>query len=118
MAPPPVVTLFEKYGAAARYIGPRVADVLGVAWLDQAVSSADIESARVTRARAERARRGVSWRASLVPMRRERRSWMTPASLWLRRRTPRWLMRTPVLSRMSSSARRRDAWSQRRPDPW
>ncbi len=44
MAPPPVVTLFEKYGAAARYIGPRVADVLGVAWLDQAVSSADIES--------------------------------------------------------------------------
>jgi cytidylate kinase len=44
MTPPPVVTLFEKYGAGARYIGRRVADELGVAWLDQAVSSADIES--------------------------------------------------------------------------
>src|SRR5215210_4350165 len=44
MTPPPVVTLFEKYGAGARYIGPRVADALGVAWLDQAVSSSDIES--------------------------------------------------------------------------
>ena len=43
---PPVVTLFEKYGAGARYIGPRVADALGVAWLDQAFSSADIESAK------------------------------------------------------------------------
>lgn len=44
MTPPPVVTLFEKYGAGARYIGPRVADALGVRWLDQAVSSSDIES--------------------------------------------------------------------------
>ena len=44
MTPPPVVTLFEKYGAGARYIGPRVADALGVDWLDQAVSSSDIES--------------------------------------------------------------------------
>jgi cytidylate kinase len=43
---PRVVTLFEKYGAGARYIGPRVADALGVAWLDQAFSSADIESAK------------------------------------------------------------------------
>jgi cytidylate kinase len=41
---PPVVTLFEKYGAGARYIGPRVATALGVEWLDQAFSSADIES--------------------------------------------------------------------------
>ena len=41
---PPVVTLFEKYGAGARYIGPRVATALGVKWLDQAFSSADIES--------------------------------------------------------------------------
>jgi hypothetical protein len=40
---PPVVTLFEKYGAGARYIGPRVADALGVAWFDQAFSSADID---------------------------------------------------------------------------
>ena|SRR5215211_1181499 len=46
MSPPPVVTLFEKYGAGARYIGPRVADALGVAWHDQAFSSADIESAK------------------------------------------------------------------------
>jgi cytidylate kinase len=44
MTPPHVVTLFEKYGAGARYIGPRVADALGVAWLDQAVTSSDIES--------------------------------------------------------------------------
>ena len=41
---PPVVTLFEKYGAGARYIGPRVAAALGVEWQDQAFSSADIES--------------------------------------------------------------------------
>lgn len=46
MTPPPVVTLFEKYGAGARSIGPRIADALGVAWLDQAFSSADIESAK------------------------------------------------------------------------
>jgi cytidylate kinase len=43
---PPVVTLFEKYGAGARSIGPRVADALGVAWVDQAFSSVDIESAK------------------------------------------------------------------------
>ena len=42
----PVVTLFEKYGAGARYIGPRVAQALGVEWMDQAFSSADIESAQ------------------------------------------------------------------------
>jgi cytidylate kinase len=42
----PVVTLFEKYGAGARYIGPRVANALGVKWMDQAFSSADIESAK------------------------------------------------------------------------
>ena len=42
----PVVTLFEKYGAGARYIGPRVAAALGVEWMDQAFSSADIESAK------------------------------------------------------------------------
>jgi cytidylate kinase len=43
---PPVVTLFEKYGAGARYVGPRVAKALGVEWMDQAFSSADIESAK------------------------------------------------------------------------
>jgi cytidylate kinase len=42
----PVVTLFEKYGAGARSIGPRVAKALGVEWMDQAFSSADIESAK------------------------------------------------------------------------
>jgi cytidylate kinase len=42
----PVVTLFEKYGAGARDIGPRVAKALGVEWMDQAFSSADIESAK------------------------------------------------------------------------
>ena len=40
---PPVVTLFEKYGAGASYIGPRVAEALGVRWLEQAFSSTDIE---------------------------------------------------------------------------
>jgi cytidylate kinase len=49
MAQPPVVTLFEKYGAGARYIGPRVAEALGVEWMDQAFSSADIESAKYPR---------------------------------------------------------------------
>jgi cytidylate kinase len=43
---PPVVTLFEKYGAGARYVGPRVAKELGVKFMDQAFSSADIESAK------------------------------------------------------------------------
>ena len=43
---PTVVTLFEKYGSGARYIGPRVADLLGVPWMDQAFSSADIESTK------------------------------------------------------------------------
>jgi cytidylate kinase len=42
----PVVTLFEKYGAGARSIGPLVADALGVRWLDQAISSTEIEEAR------------------------------------------------------------------------
>ena len=43
---PPVVTLFEKYGSGARSIGPLVAEALGVRWLDQAISSAEIEEAR------------------------------------------------------------------------
>ena len=41
-----MVTLFEKYGAGARYVGPRVAAALGVEWMDQAFSSADIESTK------------------------------------------------------------------------
>jgi hypothetical protein len=79
MTPPPVVTLFEKYGAGARHIGPRVADALGVAWLDQAVSSA-IESESYPGAGGV-ARREVCWLASSAPMRRVRRSSMTQASL-------------------------------------
>ena len=43
---PAVVTLFDRYGSGARYIGPRVAEQLGVTWMDQAFSSADIESAK------------------------------------------------------------------------
>ena len=43
---PPVVTLFEKYGSGARYIGPLVAEALGVRWFDQAISSTEIEEAR------------------------------------------------------------------------
>jgi cytidylate kinase len=47
----PVVTLFETYGAGASYIGPRVAEALGVPFHAQAFSSDEIE-------------RGVSERAS------------------------------------------------------
>ena len=47
----PVVTLFESYGAGASYIGPRVAQALGVPFHAQAFSSDEIE-------------RGVSERAS------------------------------------------------------
>src|SRR5437762_11362412 len=54
----PVVTLFEKYGAGARYIGPRVADALGVPWMDQAFSSADIESAKYPGAAGEASESG------------------------------------------------------------
>lgn len=40
----PVVTLFESYGAGASYIGPRVAQALGVPFHAQAFSSDEIES--------------------------------------------------------------------------
>lgn len=39
----PVVTLFESYGAGAGYIGPRVAQALGVPFHPQAFSSDQIE---------------------------------------------------------------------------
>jgi cytidylate kinase len=59
---PPVVTLFEKYGAGARYVGPRVAKELGVEWMDQAFSSADIESAKYPGAgRASDQGGGLAW---------------------------------------------------------
>lgn len=42
---PPVVTLFEQYGAGADYIGPRVAQRLGVPFVGEEVSSDEIEQA-------------------------------------------------------------------------
>src|SRR5204862_5072889 len=41
----PVVTLFESYGSGASYIGPRVAQALGVPFHEQAFSSQEIENA-------------------------------------------------------------------------
>jgi cytidylate kinase len=41
----PVVTLFESYGSGASYVGPRVAQALGVPFHEQAFSSQQIEDA-------------------------------------------------------------------------
>jgi cytidylate kinase len=41
----PVVTLFESYGAGAGYIGPRVAEALGLPFHPQAFSSEELEDA-------------------------------------------------------------------------
>jgi cytidylate kinase len=41
----PVVTLFESYGAGADYVGPRVAQALGLPFHAQAFSSTEIEDA-------------------------------------------------------------------------
>src|SRR5438270_12474535 len=43
--PRSVVTLFESYGSGAGYIGPRVAQALGVPFHEQAFSSQQIENA-------------------------------------------------------------------------
>jgi cytidylate kinase len=48
-APRPVVTLFESYGSGASYIGPRVAQALGVPFHPQAFSSDEIENATAQR---------------------------------------------------------------------
>ena len=45
----PVVTLFESYGSGAGYIGPRVAQALGVPFHAQAFSSEEIENAEAQR---------------------------------------------------------------------
>jgi cytidylate kinase len=45
----PVVTLFESYGSGASYIGPRVAQALGVPFHPQAFSSEQIEAAMAER---------------------------------------------------------------------
>lgn len=41
----PIVTLFEAYGAGAEEIGQRAADELGVPWIGQGHSSAELEAA-------------------------------------------------------------------------
>ena len=48
-SPTPVVTLFETYGSGASYIGPRVAQALGVPFHPQAFSSEEIERAMTER---------------------------------------------------------------------
>jgi cytidylate kinase len=45
----PVVTLFESYGSGASYIGPRVAQALGVPFHPQAFSSEELEAAMTER---------------------------------------------------------------------
>jgi cytidylate kinase len=45
----PVVTLFESYGSGASYIGPRVAQALGVPFHAQAFSSEELEDAEAER---------------------------------------------------------------------
>jgi hypothetical protein len=45
----PVVTLFESYGSGASYIGPRVAQALGLPYHPQAFSSEEIEDAMTKR---------------------------------------------------------------------
>lgn len=42
-SPKPVVTLFESYGSGAEYIGPRVAEALGLPYHQQAFSSEELE---------------------------------------------------------------------------
>lgn len=51
-ADPPVVTIFETYGAGASYVGHRVAQELGVPWVEQAFSSENLEVAEAERAAA------------------------------------------------------------------
>jgi cytidylate kinase len=55
----PVVTLFESFGSGASYVGPRVAQALGVPFHSQAFSSEEIENAE-----SERESEGVLSRVS------------------------------------------------------
>lgn len=41
----PVITLFESSGAGAQEVGPRLAEILGVPWIDQKFSSARLAEA-------------------------------------------------------------------------
>ena len=45
----PVVTLFESYGSGASYVGPRVAQALGVPFHPQAFSSEELENGEAKR---------------------------------------------------------------------
>lgn len=42
---PPVITLFEAYGAGADEVGPRLAEALGVRWVGQSVTIDELEAA-------------------------------------------------------------------------
>lgn len=44
MVVPPVVTLFESFGAGADEVGPEVAKKLGVQWVGQSVSTSTLEA--------------------------------------------------------------------------
>lgn len=41
----PIVTLFESYGSGADYVGPAVAERLGVEWIGQGHSTEELEAA-------------------------------------------------------------------------
>ncbi|WP_185972384.1 AAA family ATPase [Georgenia yuyongxinii] len=45
----PVVTLFESYGSGAAYVGPKVAEALGLPFHQQAFSSEEIEAGETRR---------------------------------------------------------------------
>jgi cytidylate kinase len=47
----PVVTIFESYGSGAGYVGPRVAQALGVPFHEQAFSSEQLEASAELRER-------------------------------------------------------------------
>lgn len=49
----PVVTLFEAYGSGAEYVGAKVAEALGVKFLTQLFSSAEIEEGAAKKAEAD-----------------------------------------------------------------
>ncbi len=92
----PVVTLFEKYGAGARDIGPRVAKALGVEWMDQAFSSADIESAKYPGG-GRAGDQGSGLARFLGRFASSATVLTTEVSRWLRPMMRRWLRRTPGL---------------------
>ena len=112
----PVVTLFEKYGAGARYVGPKVAEALGVEWMDQAFSSADIESAKYPGGgRASDQGSGLErFLGRFAPS----ATLLDDASIPRRKpRIGRWCRRTPACEG-SGGPRRGHTRPQRRAHPW